>query len=68
MPEVLTAGQLARRYGLTVSWIKAQCKAGTLPHLDAGSRLLFNPVAVAEVLSRLAAEFPPAQQREVARV
>jgi hypothetical protein len=58
MAEVLSLRQFAERYGLSANWIKSQVKAGRLPHLRAGSRLLFNPTAVAEALSRMAAVYP----------
>ena len=58
MAEVLTERQLAKRFNLPLAWVKAQAMTGAIPHLRAGRRLLFNPVAVAEALAKLAAEYP----------
>lgn len=60
MPEVLSLTQLAERYGLSPAWVKRQAKAGRLPYLKAGARLLFNSTAVAEALARMAAAYPGA--------
>ena len=51
MAEVLSVHQLAARFRLPATWVAAQAKAGTLPHLRIGRRTLFNPVAVAEALA-----------------
>ncbi|MDB5311930.1 MAG: hypothetical protein JWO38_6132 [Gemmataceae bacterium] len=62
MAEVLTLPQAARRFRVTLTWLKRQAEAGTLPHLKAGSRFLFNPAALADALARMAAEYPRQQQ------
>lgn len=67
MPEVLDIWGLRDRFNrLSINWIKAQCKAGKLPFLKAGKKLLFNPVAVTEALAKLAAEYPNAMPGNVA--
>ncbi len=58
MAEILTEKQLARRYGVSAAWVREQARAGNLPHLPAGTKFLFNSVAVAEALASLAAQFP----------
>ena len=47
---------LARRFHLPAAWLKAEAKAGRIPVLRAGRRLLFNPEAVERVLLDRAAE------------
>jgi len=37
---------MSRRLGLSVSWIKAEAKAGRIPHIYAGRKLMFNPEVV----------------------
>ena len=58
MSEVLTVSQVARRFRVPATWIKAQALAGSIPHLRAGSKFLFNPTAMADCLARLAAQYP----------
>lgn len=41
---------LSRRLGLPESWIKAEAKAGRIPSLRAGRRLMFNPDTVERIL------------------
>lgn len=68
MAEVLTIAEISERFhGIDPRWLKQQAKAGKLPHLKVGRRMLFNPVAVAEVLARMAAEFPPMPIKAAAR-
>jgi excisionase family DNA binding protein len=61
---VLSARQIAKQFGVPLEWVRGQAKAGNLPHLKAGRRLLFNPSAVAEALARMARGYP--QQQEAA--
>jgi hypothetical protein len=63
MAEVLSDRQVAQRYRLPLEWVKSQAKAGVIPHLRIGRRFLFNSIAVAETLARLAAQ----SHQEVAR-
>lgn len=45
--SLLTAAQ---SLGVPAAWLKSEAKAGRVPHLRAGRRLLFNPVLVERVL------------------
>ena len=58
MPEVLNLHELAERVQLPAVWIKAQAKAGKLPHLRVGRNMRFNPLAVTAALAEMAAQFP----------
>lgn len=59
MAELLNIHELSDRFnGITVGWIKQQCKAGNIPFLKAGRHWLFNPIAVSEALAKMAAGFP----------
>ena len=42
--------QHLRRYGLSMSWLKAEAEAGRIPCFKAGKRLLFDPEAVERAL------------------
>jgi hypothetical protein len=67
MPEVLNLHELAERVQLPAEWLKAQAKAGRLPHLRVGRSTLFNPVAVTAALAAMAAEYPaPVANKEAA--
>jgi len=41
---------LSQRLGLPAAWIRAEARAGRIPHLRAGRRLMFNPDAVESIL------------------
>lgn len=56
MDEVLTLPRMARRLGVTARWLRAEAEAGRVPCLRAGTRFLFNPVAVQEALARRAGQ------------
>ena len=58
MGDVVSLHQLAKHFRLPTRWLKAQARAGRLPHLKAGRRLLFNPAAVGKALAELAAAQP----------
>ena len=47
---------LADQLGLPIHWLKAQARAGRIPHLDAGGVLLFNVPAVRIALAATAAQ------------
>jgi hypothetical protein len=51
------AGRL-RRLGVTRDWLLQEAKAGRLPHLRIGRRLIFNVDAVTEAIASRAAELP----------
>jgi hypothetical protein len=56
MNELLNLARMARCLRVTQSWLREQADTGTIPCLKAGSRYLFNPVAVQETLSTRAAQ------------
>ncbi len=56
MAELLALTRMSRRAGMPSVDLKALAESGRVPSLRAGDRLLFNPEAVTEALSRLAAE------------
>ncbi len=55
MSELLSLGRMARRLGVTAKWLRAEADAGRVPCLPAGTRYLFNVVAVQEALAAKAA-------------
>lgn len=62
--RVLTLPRMARRLGVTQTWLRREAKAGRIPSLIADSRFLFEPKAVEEVVAQRASA-PP--NREDAR-
>lgn len=46
--------ELARATGLPLAWLKVEAKAGRIPRLLVGRRLLFNPEAVERALAERA--------------
>ena len=48
--------QAAGCLGVPAAWLKAEAEARRIPHLKAGRRLLFNVIAVEEVLLARAQE------------
>ena len=53
--RVLGLVELARRYRVPISWLRAEAKAGRLPSVKAGSQHLFNVEAVDRALAERAA-------------
>jgi len=53
--KLLGLDRMARRLGVNQSWLAAEARAGLVPCLRAGNKLLFNPEAVEEVLAERAA-------------
>jgi len=51
MNDLLSLSRMARRLGVTQQWLRDQADAGKVPCLTAGTRYLFNPVAVQEKLA-----------------
>lgn len=49
--EILGLAAMARRLGVTKHWLRVEADAGRVPALRAGSRFLFNPKAVEEILA-----------------
>lgn len=58
--QLLTLAGLVRRTRIPATWLRTECAAGRLPHLRAGSQLLFDLVAVERVLAERAARVPDA--------
>lgn len=56
LPEVLSSYELSERLRIPAGWIRQQAKAGHIPHLRAGRRMLFNPAAVIAALAQMASE------------
>jgi excisionase family DNA binding protein len=55
--RLLTIGQMARRLGVPVKWLRAEAEAGRIPCLRAGERLLFvADVVVATLVERASCE------------
>lgn len=51
MNDLLSLPRMARHLGVTQQWLKEQAQAGRVPALRAGSRYLFNPETVLQVLA-----------------
>jgi excisionase family DNA binding protein len=49
-PEMLDAPTLAKRLGVTESWIRGAQRSGRIPHIKIGRYRRFDPAAVATVL------------------
>lgn len=62
--RVLTLHRMARRLGVTATWLRAEAAAGRVPSLRAGTRFLFEPAAVEDALAARAAK--PADNGEEA--
>ena len=56
MSELLTLPRMARQVGVTAKWLRAEAEAGKVPCLRAGSRFLFNSLAVKRALTKRAAK------------
>ncbi len=56
--ELLPLARMARRIHVSQAWLREEAKAGRVPHLPAGKRLLFNAIAVEEALANQAAKIP----------
>ena len=61
MPALVSLNRLAAELRLPRNWLKQEAQAGRLPCLRVGRRLLFNRVAVEQVLADRAAN--PADQK-----
>jgi hypothetical protein len=48
--KLLTTRLMANRLQVSMKWLKAEATAGRLPHVRAGTVLLFDPQAVEELL------------------
>lgn len=54
--RLLTLSQMARVLGVSSSWLRTECERGALPHIKAGSTLLFNSEVVQRLLEARAAQ------------
>jgi hypothetical protein len=52
--RVLNLARMARRLGVSQSWLKGEAAARRVPSLRAGTRFLFEPEAVEKALASLA--------------
>ena len=50
LPSLLPLQIMARRVFVSAAWLRAEAEAGRIPHLQAGSRFLFDPKTVERVL------------------
>lgn len=64
MSELLSLPRMARRLGVTSTWLKTQADAGKVPCLRAGKRYLFNALAVQDALAVEAAKKRPGVQHD----
>lgn len=62
----LKLAEMARLLGVSVAWLRAEAEAGRIPHLRAGSALLFDPEVVERIVFDRLRE-SPSQPKGVAR-
>ena len=48
--KLLPIGPMARRLRVPIKWLRAEAKAGRLPHVEAGTAILFDPNTVEQIL------------------
>lgn len=51
-------GAMARRLRVPSTWLRSEAEAGRIPHLRAGSALLFDPVTVERIVAERLREAP----------
>lgn len=51
-------GAMARRLRVPATWLRAEAEAGRIPHLRAGTALLFDPVVVERLIVARLNEMP----------
>jgi excisionase family DNA binding protein len=56
MTRLLTAKEVAERLGVEVSWVWAQCRKGTIPHVPLGRYRRFREEAIEQWVRKLEAE------------
>lgn len=49
-PELVHLNTLARRLGVPAIWLRREADAGNLPHIRAGSQVLFDAATVERIL------------------
>ncbi len=55
-PAILTLACMARRLGVTQTWLRSEAKSGRVSCIPAGKRYLFSPEAVETALARRASQ------------
>ena len=53
-PTLLPLGPTAQQLGVPATWLRQEAERGSIPHLKAGKRLLFDLETVARLLSERA--------------
>jgi len=64
-PALLDLRSMARRLRVSMRWLRDEARAGRVPHLPAGARLLFDPAAVEQTLAERARQFPTTEANRV---
>jgi hypothetical protein len=64
--EFIPLSLAALRLGVPAAWLKAEAKAGRVPALFVGRRILFKPNLVSVALSRRASEAVVVEREELA--
>jgi hypothetical protein len=49
-PKLIPLGPMARRLHVPATWLRGEAEAGRIPHLKAGSRLLFDAQTIERLL------------------
>lgn len=49
-PQFVSITEASRRFGVPITWLKAEVEAGRIPSLRVGRRLLFNLESVEQAL------------------
>ena len=57
-PALLDLRSMARRLRVSMRWLRDEARAGRVPHLPAGARILFEPAAVERTLAERARQTP----------
>lgn len=50
--------EMATKLGVPISWLEQEARAGNIPYLKAGRRLLFKPEDVEQILTERATATP----------
>ena len=56
---------MARHLRVPVAWLRAEAEAGRIPHLRAGTQLLFDPATVEHILQERAKQTPEPREAAV---
>lgn len=55
---LLDLRSMARRLRVSMRWLRDEARAGRVPHLAAGRRLLFDAMTVEQVMTARARQYP----------